>query len=165
MADASTMDINPGHPAYYLNSKYGYYINFPSATTPYVSKGITSPMLLGGVLFYSIFFPTSMDVCSGGSGETDTYLVGNAMLPVVNFGNASSATLINGMQSGKVLVWTGVASRLSARSITTGIQAGMSSAPGTADDTSSKNQNLLLQNLIGNSSFMYANPRVWRTVH
>ncbi len=152
---------------------YGYYINFPSLTSnggTFVPKGIVSPLLLDGALFYSVFSPTTTS-CAGGAGLTDTYRICNVMQPTVNVAaswsatNANSVTTpINNCSSGKVLEWTGVASILALRSVLAGVQAGMTGGSGV-NINASQPQNLVLQDLTVQGTGAFSKIRVWRVVH
>ena len=158
LSDASSMVTDSTNSSYFLRNSYGYYINFASPSGGYVPKGITSPLVLDANLFYSVFTPSTA-TCSGGSGSTTTFQVCNVMVPVVNAGNASSATAINGCKSGAVLSWSGVASSLAGRNVVTGVQAGIDSGSGTTTD-----QSLMLKNLNTQSTDIYPKIRVWRIV-
>jgi len=157
--------------SYFLKTGYGYYINFPTRANSgtYVAKGIVSPLVLDGALFYSYFNPTSTS-CAGGTGTSDTFRACNIMRPVANSTanwsniNAGNVTAVNGCTSGRILTWTGVASTLALRSILTGVQAGMTSSGGVINDTT-QTQNLELQNLPTLGSSRFSKIRVWRTVH
>lgn len=115
--------------------------------------------MLDNNLFYS-YFTASTATCSGGSGTTKTYQVCNLMRPVVNSSDASSATAINGCKSGMVLSWNGVASSLAARSVITGVQAGV-----VVDTGGTGDQSLILKSLNTQSTDRYPKVRVWRIVH
>nr|WP_320131588.1 hypothetical protein [uncultured Holophaga sp.] len=156
---SSSDELNPTKTQFYLKNYYGYYINFPAPSGGFVPKGITSPLILGGRLFYSYFTPTSADPCSGGTGVTDTFRISNVMLPT-----PVATAAPNTYSSGWVLSWTGVASPLAVRSLATVSQSGMSGGSGT-DRASGSAQNLQVQNISTGSSDIYPKPRVWRTVH
>lgn len=161
----------PSHSSYYLKSKYGYYIRFPHRTTTpggqFVPKGMFSPLALNGRIFYSYFNPTEANPCTGGTGVTETFRVKNVMLP-----DASTSDIpidpVTGKpvddRSGKILRWTGVSSPFAIRSVTTGMQAGMSGGSWTNTNPNAP-QNMQMQSLDIGSSDIYAKPRVWRTVH
>jgi len=182
-AASTTFDTNPGDTGYYLKHTspgwYGYtyplgapVANSGSSTSPYfIPKGITSPLVLEGNLFFSTFTPTNV-TCAGGGGGTGTYQLCNLLAP--NFNNsaafnttnaASDTVTIGGCKSGLVLSWTGVASNMSARTILTGVQAGLTSGSGVTDSITSTAQNLIIQNLNTLSSDRFPKIRVWRVVH
>ena len=165
MGDATSMNTNTSASEYYLKTNYGYYINFPAPTTnssppppSFIAKGIVSPIVVNGVLFYSYFTPT-LATCTGGGGTTSTFRVMNIMKPTVNTGDATSSN-----PNGRVLSWTGVASNLTIRSVLAGVQAGLTSGSGTTNNTSQA-QNLKLQDLLTLGAESYSKIRVWRTVH
>jgi hypothetical protein len=171
-ASSSSVSFSSSSSSYFLRTGYGYFINFPStyAASGYVAKGIVPPLLLDGALFFSVFSPTSTS-CAGGSGETDTFRVANVMQPTLNstsnqwnWNNASSATAVNGTQSGRILSWTGVASILALRSVLAGVQAGMTGGSGI-NVNASQPQNLVLQDLSVQGTDAYSKIRVWRMVH
>jgi hypothetical protein len=164
--DPNAGAINPNDSSYYLRTKYGYYVNFPAATsttsggstTYYIPKGITDPSVLSMVLFYSYFTPTQSDPCQGGQGITSTYAICSLLNPLVDSSNDPSATCVSGNRA----TWTGVASNFSAVGTVAVIQAGMvipTTAPPSGDSTI-----MSLQTLPGNTSERYPRIRVWRTV-
>lgn len=159
---ATSPQLNPQDSSFYLKTKYGYYVNFPDRTTTtggqWVPKGIFSPLLLGGRLFYSYFNPTLADPCTGGTGETHTFRINNVMLP-----DTTDSDAVDPYHSGKVLVWSGVSSPFAIRSLVSGLQAGMSGGSGTNNNPNAP-QNLQMQSLGTGSSDIYPKPRVWRTV-
>ena len=161
---ASSFDANPADTTFYLKASYGYYGNFAAPAGGFVPKGVNTPLVLDGNLFYSVFSPTNTS-CNGGLGTTSTYQVCNVMAPILNPGTAASATAVNGCQSGQVLSWTGLASNLTSRTILTGVQAGLTSGSGTNNNPDASQQNLVLQNLLTNSSNRFPKIRVWRVVH
>lgn len=174
LQDASngSFSTDPGSSSYFLNTSYGYYINFPSLATnggTFIPKGIVSPLVIDGALFYSYFNPTTSS-CAGGTGTTETFRVCNVMRPVVNVSgkwgatDASTVTAVNGCSSGRILSWTGVASMLALRSILTGVQAGMTGGSGINVNTTGI-QNLVLQDLATQGTSSFSKVRVWRTVH
>ncbi len=171
-AGGTSFSIDPSSTSYYLANSAGYFINFPSLSSnggTFIPKGIVSPLVLDGALFYSYFNPTTSS-CAGGTGTTETFRVCNVMKPVVNAASswgsadASSVTAVNGCQSGRIISWTGVASMLALRSILAGVQAGMTGGSGI-NVNASQPQNLLLQDLTRQGSSVYAKVRVWRTIH
>jgi Tfp pilus tip-associated adhesin PilY1 len=174
LADASSGSFSTSSTSstYFLRTGFGYFINFPSLATnggTFVPKGIVTPLLIDGALFYSYFSPNTSS-CAGGSGTTDTFRICNVMQPVVNSSanfsstDASTVTAINGCKSGRILSWTGVASMLALRSVLAGVQAGMTGGSGV-NINASQPQNLLLQDLTVQGSNAYGKIRVWRTIH
>lgn len=170
LPNLSADERNPAHPSFYLNTKYGYYVQFPARSTTtggnYVPKGMFSPMALGGHLYYSYFNPTAANPCTGGAGITETFHIKNLMFP-----DATNSTIpidsVTGKpvddRSGKILVWSGVASPFAIRNLVTGVQAGMSGGRWTNNNPSGS-QSGQMQNLPIASSFVYPMPRIWRTV-
>ncbi len=147
--------VDPEKPgAFYLASKFGYYVNFPTASGSFLTKGIIQPMVMAGVLVYSYFKPTSVDPCTGGNGETYTLRICDVMRPVIN-----PTDSIAGCKSGPVFSWKGVASAFGARSIVTAIQAGITKPE---DDPKTP---LKIRSVEGKVSETFVKPRVWRTVH
>lgn len=154
--------ISPGNSQFYIKQGYhGYYINFKTRASgePYVTKGITSPLVLSGVLYYSAFSPSSYDVCTGGQGQTTTTRICDALKPVV------SGT-VNGCTSGDAAIWTGVASRLAAKSVVAALQAGtVPSTGGGGGGSQPTDSALQVRTFGGNITERFAKPRTWRTVH
>ena len=89
---------------------------------------------------------------------TDTFRISNVMLPQPVASDAPNA-----YSSGRVLSWTGVASAMAVRSLSTIMQAGMSGGLGTNRNPGNA-QNLQLQSISTGTSDIYPKPRVWRTV-
>lgn len=161
MANASTLstaELDPSDSSFYLKNKFGYFVNFPAGSN-FVPKGISSPLALNGRLFYSYFDPQTANPCTGGTGDTDTFRISNLMLPDATTSDAPDID-----HSGRILVWSGVASPFAVRSLVTGLQAGMSGGSGTNNNPNST-QNLQIQNLGTGGSEAFPKPRVWRTVH
>ncbi len=155
--------ITPGDPAFYLNDtngKYGYFANFPTATAPFVSKGISQPIVLSYVLLYSYFSPKSSDPCTGGSGETISTRVCNVLFPVITSTKVSAVSPV--CASGSVFTWTGVASDFTAKSNIVALQGGMSVPAGSPSGTKAV---VSLQTITGNQGGRFPKPRVWRVVH
>ncbi len=168
-SDTSTL-INPSDASYYLNSKFGYYINFPdpvaNGSNLFYSKGINEPTVLAGVLFYSYFKPTSGDSCSPGSGLTRSWRVCDVVNPVVS-NNAASSTAVP-CAAGFVMEWAGVASNFGARGTVSVNQAGgvLAAGGGGAGGTgASDGGKVAIGTATGNFSQTFPKPRVWRTVH
>ncbi len=164
--DPAAVEIQPGNASFYLNNKYGYYLNFPArkSTDAYVAKGLVSPMVLAGKLFYSYFSPTGYadgDPCSAGMGSTTTVQVCNVMLPTFpGVGKVWDSTkAVQGCASGEVFTWVGLASRFSPKSILSALQAGMLTT------TSGTTTGLKIKSFDGTLAKALAGPKVWRTVH
>jgi hypothetical protein len=160
--------IQPGSSDFYLNSNFGYYLNFPArtGTQPFVAKGLVTPLVLSGKLFYSYFSPTgyaNSDPCSNGIGSTSTVQVCNVMTPTFpGVGVAQDPTKkVEGCASGEVFTFVGLASRFSPKSILAALQAGM--VPTSTDLT--QPPGLKIKSFDGDLGKAIAGPKVWRTVH
>ncbi|WLT32908.1 hypothetical protein [Geothrix sp. PMB-07] len=160
--------IQPGSADFYLKDKYGYYLNFPTrgATESYVAKGLVTPIVLSGKLFYSYFSPTGYadsNPCSNGTGSTRTVQVCNVMTPTFPGTGAAwdSSMKVQGCASGEIFTWVGLASRFSPKSILSALQAGM--LPAATDPTTTV-PNLKIKSFDGSLDKAFAGPKVWRTV-
>jgi hypothetical protein len=167
--DPAATVIQPGHTDFYLNDKYGYYLNFPARTgsQEFVSKGMVTPIVLTGKLFYSYFSPTgyaNSNPCSNGTGSTATVQICNVMTPTFpGTGVAWDPTnKVQGCASGEIFTWTGLASRFTPKSILSVLQAGM--MPAAVNPTTS-DPNLKIKSFDGSLDKAFAGPKVWRTIH
>jgi hypothetical protein len=162
-------EIDPTNFAYYLAPKvsdtvydtaktqFGYIIPLPGITAKsFIPKGINTPSVVAGSLFYSYFTPESADSCTGGTGTTFTNLVCNVINP----------TLVdpagNACQSGLSTSWAGVASNFTTYGTTGIIQAGAVSSPLPGNLTATT---LSLKTLLGQQQQRYPKIRTWRTIH
>lgn len=158
--DGSTTGVTtPGTSSFYLNTKYGYFLNFLARGSgeTFVSKGITTPTVLLGKLYYSYFKPTGYqdgNPCNPGVGNTTTVRVCDVMRP--NIGTNPDTGCI----SGEVFTWKGVASGFSPKSVLTVLQGGMLAAA----DPNNKDE-LKIKSFEGQPAQALASPKVWRTVH
>ncbi len=159
-------EITPGNASYYLApanasaTKFGYFVNFPSVDshTGLVPKGINSPLVVSGSLFYSYFKPTEADPCTGGTGLTYTNLICDAINPIVVDTRTNMAC-----QSGEKASYTGVASDLIALGTRGAIQIGTKDVPNPKAGESKTT--LTTKTIAGKVSNQYPKARVWRTVH
>jgi len=167
--DPYATSIQPGSSDFYLNSKYGYYLNFPARASAdqFVSKGLVTPLILVGKLFYSYFSPSGYannNPCSNGTGSTSTVQVCNVLTPSFPGVGKSWTTAqadAHGCSSGEIFTWIGNASRFSPKSVLAALQAGMlPSAAGTGKDP-----DLKIKSFDGALDKAIAGPKVWRTVH
>ena len=177
MADMSTQTspsasvIDPTNAAYYLNSKYGYYINFPGPFalngSTFIPKGVNEPIVLAGVLFYTYFKPTSGDPCNPGAGLSRSWRVCNVMAPVVSTTAAPTGSPVGACTAGFVMEWAGVASNFGAKSTVAVNQAGgvLKSGAGGDTGTGEGTGKVAIGTATGNLSENYPKPRVWRSVH
>ena len=163
--------ISPGASAYYLaprdtsgdldiaKTKFGYYRKFPDVAsgTNFVSKGINSPIVVAGSLFYSYFTPKKADVCTGGSGNTYTNMMCDVLNPIVSDSRTNVACA-----SGEKISWYGPASDFIPVGTRGVIQIGTEA---TTDSSGKVTTFLGAQTVTGQSKGQYPKPRVWRTVH
>ncbi|WP_005033769.1 PilC/PilY family type IV pilus protein [Holophaga foetida] len=167
--------ISPGNDAYYLapmtgtggsrtmdtdNTKFGYYRHFPNkaATTTYLPKGINTPAVVSGSLFYSYFTPTAVDICIGGSGNTTSSLICDVLNPIVDDNRPGLSC-----DSGIYYTWYGTASDYIPFGTRGVIQIGTNAA--TDSQTLKVTTSLATKTIPGQSKVQYPKPRVWRTVH
>jgi len=155
-------DITPGCADFYLapasgDPFFGYFVNFPSATGGFVSKGINTPMVVAGSLFYTYFTPQTADPCTGGSGVSESNLIADVMSPVVTDNRANIPTT-----SGIKFEWTGVASNYFAFGTRGVFQGGtvpvVNPPPGGATTVP------VMKTILGKASERFPKARVWRTV-
>jgi hypothetical protein len=160
--DPNASVLDPTNNAYFLKTSLGYYVNFPSAGSTFTTKGITPPLLLGGTAFFSAFRPMAADPCSGGAGETDTFRLCSVMRPVMTTKDASKGPDVAGCKSGRVLKFSGVASRIAARSPVAVMQTGVD--PVRTDGGSESGTGLQIESILGPAENRFIRPRVWRSV-
>jgi len=161
--------IMPGSVDFYLSdSAFGYYQNFPTRATSdeFVAKGIVTPMVLVGKLFYSYFSPITSNPCDAGTGSTATVQVCNVMTPTSpgtgkKWSDSANAADARGCSSGEVFTWIGAASRFTPKSVLAALQAGMLPSSNTNDKT----PDLKIKSFEGVPANYLAGPKVWRTVH
>ena len=157
--------ISSGNSSYYLapssssSTKFGYYRTFPTrdTTTKLVPKGINTPMVVSGSLYYSYFTPTEADVCTGGSGYTYSNIICDVLNPVVVDTRSGVSC-----QSGSKYTWIGVASDYTALGTRGVIQTGTVASSSSSDSSATA---LAATTITGKASAQYPKPRVWRTVH
>ena len=158
--------ITPGSTSYYLaptpnsGAKFGYYRNFPAISSAgLLPKGINTPTVIAGSLFYSYFSPTVADPCTGGTGNTYTGLICDVLSPIV----ADTRTTVSCASGLTGFTFTGVASDFMALGTRGVIQVGTLAA---ANPTPGTSQTVLAAETIkGRTSVIYPKARVWRTVH
>jgi hypothetical protein len=155
--------FTPTCPNYFLGTsttpKYGYFINLPSiVNNTFVPKGITSPIVVANSLFYSYFTPTTSDPCTGGTGTTTSWLIGDVMHPVYS---ESAATGLKQL-SGTTATWVGVASNYISVGTTSVIQGGTITNPNTSSTAPATVLNIQSSQTL--SYTRHPMIRVWRTV-
>jgi hypothetical protein len=156
-------DITPSCPDFYLapsittNTKFGYYLNFDSISNTFVPKGINTPSVVAGSLFYTIFKPTSYDPCGGGAGISYTNVVADVISPLAKDTRSGIANL-----SGNLGSWIGVASDYTAfgtRGVIQGGTVAQSNPPPGGVQTT-----IEMKTLLGSPKERFPKARVWRTV-
>ena len=161
-SNPTAASISPGNASYYLAPStgvpyFGYYINLPGTTTSgFIPKGINTPAIVAGSLFYSYFTPTTANPCTGGTGTTYTNLLCSAINPT------SVDTAGNACQSGQATYWSGVASNLTTYGTKGVIQAGAVPNPTATNPTGTA---VSIQTLLGQPLNPYPKIRTWRTIH
>ena len=162
--------ITPYGPSYYLapynpgtgtpsygTTRFGYYLKFPRAANGYLAKGVSTPEIVSGALFESYFNPTSVDPCSGATGNTYTNLICDVINPARSATGASC-------QTGNALgftSWSGMASTFMLYGNGGVIQAGTTSNSANGITT----EQVTMQTMIGQTQSQYPKIRAWRTVH
>jgi hypothetical protein len=162
--------ITPGCPAYYLapytpgsppspgTPDFGYYINFPNISNNFIPKGINPPIVVSGSLFYSYFTPATADPCTGGSGNTYSWLTTDAMNPIVS----DTRTGLR-ITSGQKDIWAGVASDYIALGTKGVLQGG--TVPKANPVAGSSLTTVQLHTTMAAAANRYPKIRMWRTVH
>jgi len=159
--------ITPGCPEYYLKPStgtpdFGYFVNLPADSYQnsqgynFLNKGITSPMVVAGSLFYSYWSPASYDPCSGATGDTQTNVIASVLNPIVS--DTRSGLLV---PSGALYTWTGLASSLQGFGTRGVIQGGTIPTAGGGGAASST---LQMKTFQASSAQRHPKIRVWRTV-
>lgn len=158
-------EVIPGSSSFYLaNNKRGYQVQFAPKTGTKIPKGINEPLVLGGALFFSYFSPLSVDPCAGGAGETNANRICDVLFPVYQGNTTTVSNLYGGTcESGRVFVWTGVATNFSARSTVSVNQGGVVSVGGATPPGADPNK-IELQTIFGQVKDRLPRPRTWRTV-
>jgi hypothetical protein len=148
--------ITPSCPDYYLvnhgNPKFGYYINFPGFTNGFFPKGINSPIVVSGSLFYTVFSPQSADPCTGGVGTSQSWVIADVLNPLKD--DKRGVALF---ASGGLNTWGGAASdyiQLGTRGV---LQGGV---PAGAAET----HTLEINTVAADPYQGFPRPRVWRVV-
>jgi len=162
--------ITSGSDTYFLapstpsGTKFGYYRKFPtrtvsssSSTTYFVPKGINTPAVVSGSLYYSYFTPTSSDVCTGGSGYTYSWEICDVLSPIVS-DTRTSVYCSGGLKT----TWVNVASDFTALGTRGVIQTGTVASTSSSDTSTTA---MAATTITGKSSAQYPKPKVWRTVH
>lgn len=161
--------ITPGNPAYYLaptsggvpdttNTNFGYFIHLDSPVNGFIPKGINSPTVVAGSLFYSFFSPTEADTCTGGTGNTFTKLICNVINPITDDSRTGIACT-----SGLATSWVGVASSFSMYGTKGVVQGGAILNPNPVPGGSKTL--LSIQTIQGQQQQRFPKARVWRTIH
>ena len=137
--------------------KYGYYVDFPiydtsAPASTFISKGISPPIVVSGSVSYSYFTPLTSDPCTGGTGNTYSWFIADALHPIVD----DLRTGLN-TPSGLTMTWNGVASGFMAAGTTTIIQAGMVTGAGGGSTP-------YVKSTLASTASTYPKARVWRSV-
>jgi hypothetical protein len=156
--------LTPSCTGYFLGSsatpKFGYYALLPAwnSSLQLVPKGINTPLVDNGTLFYTFFTPTSEDPCTGGTGWSFTGTIANVMAPIYDDGRSNIGLLSGGYIAGTSKPqWTGVASNFFTIGTTSVVQGGtvVTASGGTA---------IALQSYQTSQASAFPKTRVWRSV-
>lgn len=164
--------ISPSNVNYYLaptpasGTKFGYKVNLPLPVPVLpdllaIPKGVNTPMVVAGSLFYSYFTPTAADHCKGGDGTTLSKLICDVINPIVNDPRTDVTC-----KSGLSATWSGIASNYSAYGTRGTLQGGaipIPEPPGGFPAGASKTT-LSLKTITGKQQERFPKVRVWRTV-
>ena len=136
---------------------FGYYVNFPNITGGFLPKGITSPAVVSGSLFYTYFTPSAYDPCMGGSGTSYSNLINDVVNPVVVDNRPNVAA-----PSGNQAVFSGVTSGYIAFGTRGVVQGGTEavSNPTPGSPTTMP----VMKTILGQNQSHFPKLRVWRTV-
>lgn len=156
-------DITPGCADFYLapsvgNPYFGYYLDFPSISAKgFIPKGINTPMVVAGSLFYTYFNPTTANPCTGGTGVSYSNVIADVISPLAG----DTRIGINNL-SGNRGTWSGVASDYIAFGTRGVIQGG---TVGLANPQAGGVQTTIeMRTLLGSPKERFPKARVWRTV-
>ncbi|MCL1893298.1 MAG: PilC/PilY family type IV pilus protein [Holophagaceae bacterium] len=156
--------VTPSCPNYYLapaggaNPYFGYYIDFPKVNDKFLPKGINTPMVVSGSLFYTIFTPESADPCSGGHGVSHSWVIADVLNPLKEDTNTDAR-----LHSGLAATWSGVASDY-IQVGTAGVLQGGTPMAGAEGGAGGSSDSLEIKSIMADPSQGYPKPRVWRVV-
>jgi len=150
--------VTPGCDTYYLaprigDPKFGYYINFPARNGRFIPKGINTPAVVAGSLFYTIFIPAAADPCTGGFGISESWVISDILNPLKEDNRGISM-----VYSGRTNLWSGVASNyimLGTRGVIQG---------GTIEGQTDSAAAMEIRTTATAPSQSYPKPKVWRVV-
>jgi len=108
--------------------------------------------VVSGSVSYSYFTPLTSDPCTGGTGNTYSWFIADALHPIVD----DLRTGLN-TPSGLTMTWNGVASGFMAAGTTTIIQAGMVTGAGGGSTP-------YVKSTLASTASTYPKARVWRSV-
>ncbi|WP_005033759.1 hypothetical protein [Holophaga foetida] len=154
--------VMPGSSTYFLaptvpgDQKYGYYVTFPDHSGSYYAKGISSPVVVSGTLYYSYFMPDAANLCTGGSGTTNSYKLCDILRPIAK----ETATGLT-CTSGFVNSWFNVASDFTMQGTSGVLQVGTISTTGADGVVTIQTQG---KTYSGQAKDNFPRARVWRTV-
>lgn len=134
----------------------------------FAPKGLVEPLVLAGTLFFSDFRELATgagaDGCGSLNAESMTARVCDVMRPVFPGMSAlAGSEKVLGCASGRIALWYGVSSRLAAKGVVSGLQAGLDKAQDKVGQAAPAGD-LGVKTLEGNLKERFARPRVWRTV-
>ena len=167
-SDAWFKLFTPGCSSYFLgtanattiSAKYGYYVPFTSpinpVTTSFLPKGITAPVLVSNELLYSFFTPLTSNSCTGGSGNTYSYIISNVLSPIA-IDQRSGQSIASGAQA----TFTGVASNFITVGTTSVLQGGTQT---TTNSSGVSTVNPVITNTSTQPGSRFPKIRVWRDV-
>jgi hypothetical protein len=151
--------VTPACDDYYLaprigDPKFGYYINFPARNGRFIPKGVNTPMVVSGSLFYTIFIPATADPCTGGFGFSEGWVINDVINPLKEDKRGNTMAY-----SGMTNLWGGVASNYIALGTRGVIQGG--TIEGHTTDSAAATE---IRVTATDPSQSYPKPKVWRVV-
>jgi hypothetical protein len=136
---------------------FGYFINFPTVANGFLPKGINTPMVVAGSLFYSYFAPEDADPCTGGSGKTYSWMMSDVVNPIVT-DTRSNVSAKSGLKD----VWASVSSDYFALGTRGVLQGGVVPNPNPPPGASKTTPEI--HTTLGAQQQRYPKALVWRTV-
>ena len=115
-------------------------------------------MVVSGSLFFSYFWPSTADPCTGGTGTSFSNLIPDVVSPIVSDSRSGIAP-----KAGQVAQWSGVSSEYISFGTRGVIQGG--TVPVANPPVGGATTTLSLQTQLGKTTERYPKARVWRTVH
>lgn len=169
VTSTSDSNISPAYP--YLKTKFGYQLSFTMGTTKpatsgstgsFYQKGVTSPLVLNGALFFSHYTPNNSSSVCGGSGTTYTYRMCDVLAPVYANGTVKADASADGC-NGWAVSYNDIPSELASVGLGAVLQAGEVQTTGDTGNTEGSGKSLVTP-ISGPPLSKLLRPRAWRVV-